>query len=46
MWLAACHGIATLETAGGFALAESVDVTFGYLVDALDAEFGRMGALG
>jgi len=46
MWRAACHGIATLQTAGGFGLPESVDVTFGYLVDALDAEFGRLGAIG
>ena len=46
MWRAACHGIATLQTAGGFGLAESVDVTFGYLVDALDAEFGRLGVIG
>ena len=46
MWRAACHGIATLQAAGGFGLPESVDVTFGYLVDALDAEFGRLGAVG
>ena len=46
MWRAACHGIATLQTAGGFGLPESVDDTFGYLVDALDAEFCRMGAIG
>jgi Tetracyclin repressor-like, C-terminal domain len=46
MWRAACHGIATLQTAGGFGLPESVDVTFGYLVDALDAEFCRLGAIG
>src|SRR6478736_1813901 len=46
MWRAACHGIATLQTAGGFGLPESVDVTFGYLVDALDAEFCRMGVIG
>ena len=46
MWRAACHGISTLETAGGFGLPESVDVTFGYLVDALDAEFCRMGVIG
>ncbi|MBV9450835.1 MAG: WHG domain-containing protein [Streptosporangiaceae bacterium] len=43
MWRAACHGVATLETAGGFGLPESVDVTFGYLLDALDAEFARLG---
>jgi AcrR family transcriptional regulator len=46
MWRAACHGIATLQTAGGFGLPESVDVTFGHLVDALDAEFCRLGAIG
>ena len=46
MWRAACHGIATLQTAGGFGLPQSVDVTFGYLVDALDAEFCRLGAVG
>jgi hypothetical protein len=46
MWRAACHGISTLQTAGGFGLPESVDVTFGYLVDALDAEFCRMGVIG
>jgi AcrR family transcriptional regulator len=43
MWRAACHGMATLETAGGFGLPESVDVTFGHLVAALDAEFTRLG---
>src|SRR6266446_2747839 len=31
MWRAVCHGIATLQTAGGFGLPESVDVTFGHL---------------
>ena len=30
------------ETAGGFGLPESVDLTFGYLVDALDTEFRRL----
>jgi len=43
IWRAACHGMATLETAGGFGLPESVDVTFGHLVEALDAEFARLG---
>src|SRR6476620_1331999 len=38
--------IAALQTAGGFGLPESVDGTFGYLVDALDAEFCRMGVIG
>jgi hypothetical protein len=46
MWRAACHGMTTLQTAGGFGLPESVDMTFGHLVDALDTEFGRLGALG
>ena len=46
MWRAACHGIATLQTAGGFGLPESVDVTFGYLIDALDTEFRRLGVIG
>ena len=39
MWRAACHGLATLESAGGFGLPQSVDVTFGHLIDALDAAF-------
>jgi AcrR family transcriptional regulator len=39
MWRAACHGAATLEAAGGFGLPQSVDVTFGYLIDALDTAF-------
>jgi hypothetical protein len=43
MWRAACHGIATLQSAGGFGLAESADVTFDYLIDALDIEFRRLG---
>ena len=46
MWRAACHGLATLQTAGGFGLPESVEVTFGYLVDGLDTEFCRLGAIG
>jgi AcrR family transcriptional regulator len=46
MWRAACHGIATLQTAGGFGLPESVDATFGHLVGALDAEFCRLGVIG
>ena len=46
MWRAACHGIATLQTAGGFGLPESVDVTFEHLINALDAEFCRLGAVG
>ncbi len=46
MWRAACHGIAALQTAGGFGLPESVDVTFGHLIDALDAEFRRLGQRG
>jgi AcrR family transcriptional regulator len=43
MWRAACHGLASLEAAGGFGLPESVDVTFDHLIDALDAEFRRLG---
>ncbi len=46
MWRAACHGMATLESAGGFGLPESVDVTFGHLVNALDTEFRRLSAIG
>ena len=46
IWRAACHGIATLQSAGGFGLPESVDVTFGHLIDALDTEFRRLGAVG
>jgi AcrR family transcriptional regulator len=44
MWRAACHGIAALEAAGGFGLPESIDVTFGHLIDALDAAFLRLGS--
>lgn len=46
MWRAACHGMATLQSAGGFGLPESVDATFGHLVDALDTEFRRLSAIG
>jgi len=46
MWRAACHGIATLQTAGGSGCRNRWTSTFGYLVDALDAEFCRMGAIG
>jgi AcrR family transcriptional regulator len=46
MWRAACHGIATLQSAGGFGLPESVDVTFDHLIDALDTEFRRLGRHG
>jgi AcrR family transcriptional regulator len=46
MWRAACHGIATLQSAGGFGLPESVDVTFDHLIDALDNEFRRLGRHG
>ena len=46
MWRAACHGIATLQSAGGFGLPESVDVTFGHLIAALDTEFLRLGTGG
>lgn len=43
MWRAACHGMASLETAGGFGLPESVNVTFAHLVDALDGAFRDLG---
>ncbi len=46
MWRAACHGMATLQSAGGFGLPESVDATFGHLADALDTEFRRLSAIG
>jgi AcrR family transcriptional regulator len=39
MWRAACHGLASLEMAGGFGLPESIDVTFERLIDALDRAF-------
>ena len=44
MWRAGCHGIVSLEAAGGFGLPQSVDVTFGYLIDALDAAFHDLGS--
>ena len=44
MWRAACHGIVALEAAGGFGLPASVDVTFGHLIDALDAAFTALGS--
>jgi AcrR family transcriptional regulator len=43
MWRAACHGLASLESAGGFGLPESVDATFTHLIDALDASFRDLG---
>lgn len=43
MWRAACHGMATMESAGGFGLPESVDITFAHLLRALDTEFIRLG---
>ena len=39
MWRSACHGVVSLEAAGGFGLPQSVDVTFRHLIDALDAAF-------
>lgn len=36
---AALHGFVTLETAGGFGLAQSVDATFTRYIDALDTAF-------
>jgi AcrR family transcriptional regulator len=44
MWRAVCHGLATLESVGGFGLPESVDLTFAHLLHALDTEFTRLGA--
>ena len=46
MWRAACHGMAALQSAGGFGLPESVDVTVGHPIDALDTEFRRLRAVG
>lgn len=37
-----CHGMVTLEAAGGFGLPESVDETFERLQDALHTEFRAM----
>jgi hypothetical protein len=34
-----CHGLVSLETAGGFGLPEALDLTFDHLIDALDAAF-------
>lgn len=39
MLRAACHGLASLEAAGGFGLPESVDRTYTHLIDALDSAF-------
>ncbi|MCO6007100.1 TetR/AcrR family transcriptional regulator [Actinoallomurus purpureus] len=39
MWRTVCHGLVSLETAGGFGLPESLDLTFDHLIDALDATF-------
>lgn len=46
MWRAACHGLASLEAAGGFGLPESVDRTYGHLIDALDTAFRDLPASG
>jgi Tetracyclin repressor-like, C-terminal domain len=46
MWRAACHGLASLEAAGGFGLPESVDRTFDHLIDALDTAFRSLRAHG
>jgi AcrR family transcriptional regulator len=43
MWRSACHGVVSLEAAGGFGLPQSVDVTFGHMIDALDAAFHELG---
>ncbi|MCO5971837.1 TetR/AcrR family transcriptional regulator [Actinoallomurus soli] len=39
MWRTVCHGLVSLETAGGFGLPESLDVTFDHLIGALDTAF-------
>ena len=39
MWRSACHGLITLQAAGGFGLPESVGLTYRYLIDALDTAF-------
>jgi AcrR family transcriptional regulator len=41
MWRAVCHGLVSLQIAGGFGLPESVDETFEFLIDALDRAFRR-----
>jgi AcrR family transcriptional regulator len=46
MWRAVCHGLVSLETAGGFGLPESVDLTFDHLIDALDSAFRTLRADG
>jgi AcrR family transcriptional regulator len=46
MWRAACHGLASLEAAGGFGLPESVDCTYSHLIDALDTAFSDLAASG
>jgi AcrR family transcriptional regulator len=43
MWRIACHGFASLETAGAFGLPDSLDDTFDRLVGALDEAFRAMG---
>jgi AcrR family transcriptional regulator len=43
MWRSGCHGVVSLEAAGGFGLPQSVDVTFGHMIDALDAAFHDLG---
>ncbi|GAA4632293.1 TetR/AcrR family transcriptional regulator [Actinoallomurus vinaceus] len=44
MWRTVCHGLVSLETAGGFGLPESLDVTFDHLIDALDATYRDLGS--
>jgi AcrR family transcriptional regulator len=46
MWRAVCHGLASLEAAGAFGLPESLDATFGQLIDALDMSFRGLGSGG
>jgi AcrR family transcriptional regulator len=44
MWRAVCHGLVSLQIAGGFGLPESVDETFEFLIDALDRAFRQRSA--
>lgn len=46
MLRSACHGLSSLQAAGGFGLPESVDVTYAHLIDALDAAFRALPAGG
>ncbi|WP_460339410.1 TetR/AcrR family transcriptional regulator [Actinoallomurus acanthiterrae] len=39
MWRTVCHGLVSLEAAGGFGLPESLDATFDHLINALDTAY-------